>query len=116
MTAKPGDKPGDATSPPSGYRVRSAGSEVLLHNGDPLYGPGAPPSFPDDAADERGDRPTEAYSARIARMPPMPLRHRLVRMPRTQQQLLLERARDQLERERETVRREAAAQGERRAA
>jgi hypothetical protein len=25
--------------------VPSAGSEVLLHNGDPLYGPGAPPSF-----------------------------------------------------------------------
>ena len=29
----------------NGYTVPSAGSEVLLHNGDPLYGPGAPPSF-----------------------------------------------------------------------
>ena len=25
--------------------VPSAGSQVLLHNGDPLYGQGAPPSF-----------------------------------------------------------------------
>ena len=31
--------------PPTGYTVPSAGSEVLLHNGDPLYGAGAPPSF-----------------------------------------------------------------------
>jgi hypothetical protein len=36
---------GDPISPPTGYTVPSAGSQVLLHNGDPLYGPGAPPSF-----------------------------------------------------------------------
>ena len=41
----PGTKTGEPISPASGYRVRSAGSEVLLHNGDPLYGAGAPPSF-----------------------------------------------------------------------
>ncbi|MEI7760282.1 MAG: hypothetical protein WCJ67_05855 [Thermoleophilia bacterium] len=31
--------------PLPGYTVPSAGSEVLLHNGVPLYGPGAPPSY-----------------------------------------------------------------------
>jgi streptogramin lyase len=36
---------GDPISPATGYTVPSAGSEVLLHNGDPLYGPGRPPSF-----------------------------------------------------------------------
>jgi hypothetical protein len=36
---------GEPISPSSGYTVPSAGSEVLLHNGDPLYGSGAPPSF-----------------------------------------------------------------------
>ncbi len=41
----PGKKVGDPISPPTGYTVPSAGSEVLLHNGDPLYGPGAQPSF-----------------------------------------------------------------------
>jgi len=41
----PGKNVGDAISPPTGYTVPSAGSEVLLHNGDPLYGPGATPSF-----------------------------------------------------------------------
>jgi hypothetical protein len=41
----PGKITGDPISPPTGYTVPSAGSEVLLHNGDPLYGPGAPPSF-----------------------------------------------------------------------
>jgi hypothetical protein len=41
----PGKKVGDPISPPTGYTVPSAGSQVLLHNGDPLYGPGAPPSF-----------------------------------------------------------------------
>jgi sugar lactone lactonase YvrE len=40
-----GKKIGDPISPPTGYTVHSAGSEVLLHNGDPLYGEGAPPSF-----------------------------------------------------------------------
>ncbi|MGC1480967.1 MAG: hypothetical protein WA771_10710 [Chthoniobacterales bacterium] len=38
-------KMGDPLSPNTGYTVRSAGSQVLLSNGDPLYGPGAPPSF-----------------------------------------------------------------------
>src|SRR6266481_5129557 len=41
----PGKNVGDPISPPTGYTVLSAGSEVLLHNGDPLYGPGAQPSF-----------------------------------------------------------------------
>ena len=41
----PGKNFGDPISPPTGYTVHSAGSEVLLHNGDPLYGAGAPPSF-----------------------------------------------------------------------
>ena len=36
---------GDPVSPATGFTVPSAGSEVLLHNGDPLYGPGALPSF-----------------------------------------------------------------------
>jgi hypothetical protein len=44
----PGKKLGDPISPPTGYTVPSAGQQVLLHNGDPLYGlPPAPggPSF-----------------------------------------------------------------------
>jgi len=41
----PGKNVGDPISPPTGYTVPSVGSEVLLHNGDPLYGPGAQPSF-----------------------------------------------------------------------
>jgi hypothetical protein len=41
----PGKNVGDPISPPTGYTVPTAGSEVLLHNGDPLYGPGQPPSF-----------------------------------------------------------------------
>ena len=45
VNAPPGHNVGDPISPPTGYTVPSAGSEVLLHNGDPLYGPGAPPSF-----------------------------------------------------------------------
>jgi hypothetical protein len=36
---------GEPISPDTGYTVPSAGSEVLLHNGDPLYGQGGPPSF-----------------------------------------------------------------------
>jgi hypothetical protein len=31
-------------SPPTGDTLPSAGSEVLLHNGVPLYGPNGPPS------------------------------------------------------------------------
>ncbi|HEX8741016.1 MAG TPA: hypothetical protein VF925_12865 [Casimicrobiaceae bacterium] len=41
----PGKGVGDALSPATGYTVPSAGSEVLLHNGDPLYGAGKPPSY-----------------------------------------------------------------------
>jgi hypothetical protein len=41
----PGLQPGDAISPPSGYTLPSAGAQVLLHNGDPLYGPGADPCY-----------------------------------------------------------------------
>jgi sugar lactone lactonase YvrE len=41
----PGTHTGEALSPHTGYTVPSAGSPVLLHNGEPLYGPGAPPSF-----------------------------------------------------------------------
>lgn len=41
----PGKNVGDPLSPGNGFTVPSAGSEVLLHNGDPLYGPGEPPSF-----------------------------------------------------------------------
>jgi hypothetical protein len=41
----PGKKTGDAISPETGYPTPSAGSQVLLHNGEPLYGAGAPPSF-----------------------------------------------------------------------
>jgi hypothetical protein len=44
-TRPPGLKTGDPISPATGYTLPSAGSQVLLHNGDPLYGPGAPPSF-----------------------------------------------------------------------
>lgn len=36
---------GDPISPPTGYKARTAGSQVLLANGDPLYGPGAAPSY-----------------------------------------------------------------------
>ena len=36
---------GDPISPATGYTLPSAGSPVLLHNGDPLYGPGSDPSF-----------------------------------------------------------------------
>lgn len=41
----PGLKLGDPISPHTGYTLPSAGEQVLLPNGDPLYGPGAPPSF-----------------------------------------------------------------------
>jgi hypothetical protein len=36
---------GDPITPPTGYTLPSAGSQVLLHNGVPLYGVGAAPSF-----------------------------------------------------------------------
>jgi streptogramin lyase len=41
----PGKNVGDPISSPTGYTVPTAGSEVLLHNGDPLYGPGETPCF-----------------------------------------------------------------------
>lgn len=41
----PGKKTGDAITPRTGYTVPSAGSQVLLHDGTPLYGPKAPPSY-----------------------------------------------------------------------
>ncbi len=41
----PGTQVGNPISPDTGYTVPSAGSQVLLHNGQPLYGPGSPPSF-----------------------------------------------------------------------
>ena len=43
VNAPPGHNVGDPISPPTGYTVPSAGSEVLLHNGVPLYGYGQPP-------------------------------------------------------------------------
>jgi streptogramin lyase len=44
--APPGHNVGDPISPPTGYTVPTAGSQVLLHNGTPLYGPPpAPPCF-----------------------------------------------------------------------
>lgn len=46
-TAKcpPGLTTGDPISPSTGYTLPTAGSQVLLHNGTPLYGAGGPPSF-----------------------------------------------------------------------
>jgi len=43
--APPGHNVGEPISPATGYTVPTAGSQVLLHNGDPLYGQGAVPSF-----------------------------------------------------------------------
>jgi hypothetical protein len=45
VNAPPGHNVGDPISPPTGYTVPTAGSEVLLHNGEPLYGPQGPSSF-----------------------------------------------------------------------
>jgi hypothetical protein len=44
-TRPPGVVTGHPISPTSGYTLPSAGQEVLLHNGDPLYGPGEPPCY-----------------------------------------------------------------------
>jgi len=41
----PGLALGDPISPETGYTLPSEGAPVLLSNGDPLYGPGAPPNF-----------------------------------------------------------------------
>jgi sugar lactone lactonase YvrE len=40
-----GHRLGDALTPQTGYTLPSAGAQVLLHDGTPLYGPGAPPSY-----------------------------------------------------------------------
>jgi hypothetical protein len=40
-----GCKLGDPISPRSGYTLPTGGAQVLLPNGDPLYGPGADPCF-----------------------------------------------------------------------
>lgn len=45
LACPPGLKMGDPISPATGYTLPSAGEQVLLPNGDPLYGPGAPPSY-----------------------------------------------------------------------
>jgi streptogramin lyase len=42
----PGHNVGDPISPPTGYTIPTAGSEVLLHNGAPLYSYGQPPGPP----------------------------------------------------------------------
>ncbi len=41
----PGMSTGNSISPPTGWTLPSAGSPVLLNNGQPLYGAGNPPSF-----------------------------------------------------------------------
>jgi len=41
----PGLNLGDPISPATGYTVPSAGSEVLLHDGTPLYGPDGPVAY-----------------------------------------------------------------------
>jgi hypothetical protein len=45
VNAPPGKNVGDPISPATGYTLPTAGSEVLLHNGDPLYGPGTTARF-----------------------------------------------------------------------
>jgi hypothetical protein len=46
VNAPPGHNVGDPISPSTGYTVPSAGSEVLLHDGTPLYGYGHSPGPP----------------------------------------------------------------------
>jgi hypothetical protein len=46
VNAPAGHNVGDPISPSTGYTVPSAGSEVLLHDGTPLYGYGHPPGPP----------------------------------------------------------------------
>lgn len=45
ITRPTGLKTGDPITPTTGYTVPSAGSQVLLNNGDPLYGPNAPAAY-----------------------------------------------------------------------
>lgn len=44
-TRPPGFEMGDPISPLTGYTLPSAGAQVLLHNGEPLYGVGSEPSY-----------------------------------------------------------------------
>jgi hypothetical protein len=44
-TRPPGLSAGDPISPDTGYTLPSAGQEVFLHDGTPLYGAGKPPCF-----------------------------------------------------------------------
>ncbi len=44
-TRPPGLGTGDPISPRTGYTLPSAGAQVRLRNGEPLYGPNAPPSY-----------------------------------------------------------------------
>lgn len=44
-TRLPGLAAGEPLSPDSGYTLRSAGEQVLLPTGEPLYGPGRPPCY-----------------------------------------------------------------------
>jgi sugar lactone lactonase YvrE len=44
-TRPPGFKTGDPISPQTGYTLPSGGSQVRLHNGEPLYGRVGPPSY-----------------------------------------------------------------------
>lgn len=44
-TRPPGTNLGDPISPSTGYTLPTAGSQVLLHNGTPLYGTNAPPAY-----------------------------------------------------------------------
>ena len=44
INAPPGHNVGDPISPHTGYTVPTAGSQVRLHNGEPLYGPPPVPS------------------------------------------------------------------------
>jgi hypothetical protein len=44
-TRPPGLSTGDPISPPTGYTLPSAGDEVLLHNGEPLYGSDGPACY-----------------------------------------------------------------------
>ena len=41
----PGFETGEPISPPTGYTLPSAGEQVTLHDGTPLYGPNGPPSY-----------------------------------------------------------------------
>lgn len=44
-THPPGVQTGDVLSPDLGFTLHTAGEQVLLQDGSPLYGPGAPPAY-----------------------------------------------------------------------